>query len=161
MSNETTADSPEIRAAFLADHQRLNHLLEKLSSAFQVNDREDMQELWGELEAGLSAHLDAEEAVLIPALARSNRTEADALLKEHESIRGRLADLGPGVDLHVVRSEVVRAFIDELRAHAAREDRTLYAWGDAHVSPAERASLLGTLKRSVRRALAESKARHE
>jgi hemerythrin superfamily protein len=130
MLQATTRSSAEIRALFLADHRRLDDLLERLIAAFEANDREDIQALWTLFERGLLAHLEAEENVLIPALRSTNPTEADALLREHDHFRGRLAKLGAGIDLHIVRLETARAFAAELLKHADREDQILYRWSD-------------------------------
>jgi hypothetical protein len=35
-------------------------------------------------------------------------------------------ELAAGIDLHIVRSQVARDFIEELRAHTRNEDRLLY-----------------------------------
>ena len=56
--------------------------------------------------------------------------EAVALLREHGQIRELLLELGVAVDLHAIRFEQSRRFIDMLRAHADREDRLLYRWAD-------------------------------
>jgi len=119
-----------IRERFLAEHQRLEDLLERLLAAFAANDREDIARLWTELESGLSAHLHEEETSLFPAVLRASDRTTRVLVQEHRHIRARLAELGMALDLHAVRLEVARAFIDELRAHARNEDRLLYACAD-------------------------------
>ena len=130
MPRANAPKSTEIRTLFLADHRRLDALLERLISAFEANDREDVQALWTLFERGLLAHLEAEENALIPALRSTNPTEADALLREHAHFRDRLAELGAGIDLHIVRLETARAFAAELLKHADREDQILYRWRD-------------------------------
>jgi hemerythrin superfamily protein len=130
MPPATAANSTEIRNLFLADHRRLDALLEQLIAAFEANDREDVQALWTLFDKGLLAHLEAEENVLIPSLRSTNPTEADALLREHDHFRDRLAELGAGIDLHIVRLETARAFASELLKHADREDQILYRWTD-------------------------------
>ena len=139
-----------IRDRFLADHRRLEKLLEQLLAAFEANDREDVASLWTTFESGLLAHMEAEEEHLIPALLRLREREARALVHEHRHIRTRLAELGVGIDLHIVRLASARNFIDELRAHAQGEDRLLYQWGDAHLDEAQRQSVLAALSAGPR-----------
>jgi len=131
-----------IRDHFLADHQRLEDLLERLLAAFEADNREDMTRLWSELESGLCAHLHAEETYLFPVVLRTSERTARVLFQEHRHIRARLAELGVALDLHAVRLDVARGFIDELRAHARNEDRLLYSCADDHIDELQRASIL-------------------
>jgi hemerythrin-like domain-containing protein len=146
------ATSTAIHDRFLADHRTIEGLLESLLAAFEANDREDVQRLWTRFEESLLVHLEAEEKYLIPELRRSREHDAQELLAEHNHIRARLSALGTGIDLHIVRFEAARAFIDDLRAHAHHED-VLYAWADSHLEEQERTSLLGALTRAVRAAV--------
>jgi hypothetical protein len=75
------------------------------------------------------------------------------VLAEHEEIRARLLELGTGVDLHIVKLDAARAFVDELRAHAEHEEKVLYHWADEHLDEAERASFLTALADAIRRRL--------
>ncbi len=54
----------------------------------------------------------------------------DQVLRDHEAIRAALDELGLQVELHTLRKETVDAFLALLRAHAAREDATLYRAAD-------------------------------
>lgn len=150
--NAESSGAVTIRDRFTADHRRIEALLEKLLAAFEANDREDIQTLWTGFESSLLVHLEAEEKYLIPALLRARERDAHTILAEHRHIRGRLAELGTGIDLHIVRCDAARAFIEELRAHARRED-TLYQWADERLAEAERDSLIGALVEKVRTAL--------
>ena len=100
---------------------------------------------WARFERQLLAHLTLEENDLIPALMAVNRAAAQGLLNEHAHIRSRLAELGAAVDLHIVRLDVAREFIEELRAHAKHEDELLYRWADEHVDESVRRVLLRAL----------------
>ncbi len=144
-----------IRDRFLADHRRLETLLEQLLAAFEANDREVIAKLWTEFDSGLLAHLEAEETYLIPALFWICERDARVLVQEHRHIRTRLAELGVGIDLHVVRLSAARDFVDELRAHARTEDRLLYARlldpaGDARLQEPDRASVIAALSAGPR-----------
>jgi hemerythrin-like domain-containing protein len=134
-----------IRDRFLHDHHELEDLFDGLLDAFEANDREGIAELWTLFEERLNAHMDAEERLLLAPLARSCPREARALFHEHRHIRSRLAALSCEVDLHTIRLASARAFVDELRAHARREDEVLYDWADRHLGVAAKHSLLHTL----------------
>ena len=127
----------DLQQRLLADHRRLEQLFTKLMDAFEADAREDTQRLWTELEAGLEAHFAAEERHLFAAYGNVDATETRALSGEHALLRARLAELGVGVDLKLVRAEVAKGFIGMLRAHAAREDALLYQWAKAALSDEE------------------------
>lgn len=135
-------DNALLAPRLLEDHARLNGILTRLLAAFEANDREDMAALWNQLEAGLTAHMDAEEKFLLPVLARTEPAEARELLAEHADIRSRLLELGVRVDLHTIRLDSGRELIDLLRAHASKEDEILYEFADKHVDAETRASVL-------------------
>lgn len=139
-----------IRDRLLADHRRLETLLERLLAAFEANDREDMAQGWTEFESGLLAHLEAEETYLFPALQRVSERDASVLIREHRHIRTRLTEIGVSLDLHTVRLASARDFVDELRAHSRNEDRLLYRWAGDHLDETQRTSLFAALSTVVR-----------
>ncbi|MEO6575089.1 MAG: hemerythrin domain-containing protein, partial [Polyangiaceae bacterium] len=143
--NAESSETVTIRDRYLGDHARLEALLEQLLAAFEANDREDVQSLWTDFESSLLAHMEAEETFLIPTLLRTREREAYSLLAEHRHIRGRVAELGAGVDLHIVRCDAARAFVEELRAHARHEDG-LYQWADDRLEEHDRDSLLARIE---------------
>ena len=152
-----TPPASSISEHFLADHRRLDALMDQVLEAFADNDRELVAKLWSAFDAGLLAHLDAEEKYMIPVILRASERDARILIQEHKHIRTQLAELGIGIDLHVVRLEVVRTFIDELHAHATHEDALLYQRADAALDETERQSLFAGLADNVRVRLARKK----
>jgi iron-sulfur cluster repair protein YtfE (RIC family) len=125
-STQTTETSVAwLRDHFLADHRNLESMIAYVIGVLSSDDREQIASLWDGFNARLAAHLEAEERLLFPALAQGHQGEAEALLREHEAIRVRLAQLDADVDLHIVRVSAVREFVDELQAHSAREDAIL------------------------------------
>jgi iron-sulfur cluster repair protein YtfE (RIC family) len=134
-----------IRQHFLEDHRRLEALMERVEKACADGDRQEIAKLWDDFDAGLVAHLEAEETFLFPALRQFSERDARALTEEHKHIRERLAELDAAVDLHIVRLTTVKEFIDELQAHAAHEDALLYARSDDVFSPDMHASVIKTL----------------
>ena len=135
-------EEPSVRSHLSSDHVELERTLARLIEAVEVGDREGVSVAWTGFEDRLAAHFDAEEQFLIPAILPGNPRVAAAILAEHRHLRARLAELAAGVDLHIVSLRMVRAFIDEIRAHAAHEDRLLYRWADEAAPDSARAPLL-------------------
>lgn len=124
-----------LRGELIRDHHRLDQLFSELRAAFDADAREDAARLWTDLDQGLSAHMAFEERYVLPAFRAVDSSEVDGLLREHDLIRHRLAELGIGVDLHAVRAEIVADFLALLRAHAHREDELLYRWAERKLPP--------------------------
>jgi len=143
MSRPDPLQRAGLRAQFSRDHERLERLFEDLIAAFDADARQDAARLWGELDRGLAAHMDFEERHLLPAFRAVHLREADDLLCEHDLIRCRLMALGVGVDLHLLRVEVVADFVALLRAHARREEALFYHWAQREL-PASEQALVGT-----------------
>ncbi len=146
MHADPTLLSASVRDKLLADHTRLENTLERLVVVLESNDQEQILSVWTDLESSLLLHLEAEENFLIPALLRARERDARTILAEHQHIRARLAELGVGIELHIVRIEVARAFVEELRAHARHED-TIYAWIEDHIGESDQKSLLAFVGR--------------
>jgi hemerythrin-like domain-containing protein len=135
-----------IHDRFVADHDELEAVFTRLLAAFEAGNREAVATAWSEFDDRLSRHLDAEEHFILPQLSATNPRAARAILEEHRYIRSRLAELGFGVDLHIVRLETARGFVAELRAHAQHEDEVLYRWADQHLPAREHGALDAALK---------------
>ncbi len=150
MKPEALVTSAPISEKFLGDHARLEALFERVLAAVEANDRDDMACLWTEFESDLLAHMETEEAHLIPDLHRASETSARVLTQEHRHIRSRLTELGLALDLHALRLDTARAFIDELRAHARSEDRLLYQWAEERLDEPAKASLFESFATRLR-----------
>ena len=135
-----------IREHFLADHLRMEVMFDGLLKAIASNDRDRMQAALAEFETNLSAHMDAEEVHLIPLLQAKAERDARVLIQEHAHIRRRLAELGLAVELHTIRLEIARGFVDEVRAHARSEDRLLYRWAESHVGDDDARAMLDAMR---------------
>jgi hemerythrin-like domain-containing protein len=129
-----------LRRLLVRDHARLAALFAKLLDAFREGDARDVRAMWARFESGLLAHFRAEERELLPAFAEVNPVEASELLAEHAVFRRLVAELGVGVDLHVVSLNVARGFVQALRAHVRREDRLFYRWAERHIEERVRES---------------------
>jgi hemerythrin superfamily protein len=119
---------PSLRTVMGDDHERLERLFDALVTEAVRGDPADLLDEWRTFERSLLAHLEAEEVHLLPAFGQSAPTEAAALWDEHARIREKLTELGIDLELHCLSADRVKAFIDGLRAHAAREERLLYPW---------------------------------
>ena len=126
-----------VRDRFLNDHLELEDLFAGVLDAVEANDREGIAELWPMFDERITKHLDTEERFILPFLFTSRPRDARAILEEHRHIRSRMVELGCCVDLHTLRLEIARGFIDELRAHAHHEDQALYGWAEEHLSASE------------------------
>jgi hemerythrin-like domain-containing protein len=142
--------SAAVRDRFVTDHRELEDLFAGVLDAFEANDHEGVGELWTAFEDRITKHLEAEERFMIPQLFLSRPREARTILEEHRHIRTRLVELGCRVDLHTLRLETARGFIDELRAHARHEDNVLYRWADEHLAAGEQRTLIDGLTPPLR-----------
>lgn len=130
MSTQTsTSTDVDVRDLLNQSHARLDRLFEAVLDAFQEGDRVDAAALWSEFETCLRNHFDFEDVHLLPSFRKVYPHEAEEIARER--MRQTLAELGTGVDLHLTRADVVKEFLAQLRAHAAREDVLLYRWAKA------------------------------
>jgi hemerythrin-like domain-containing protein len=135
-------------AYMTASHRALSGQFEQLLAAMEAN-APDATALWNALDRELRAHMDSEERFILPAFAHVDPAEARALLAEHARFRELLLELGVAVDLHCIRAELSRAFIDLLRDHAAREDELLYRWAETRLSPGLAHAVRRTIQASL------------
>jgi polyisoprenoid-binding protein YceI len=125
----TRSDLEEsIRTILGSDHERLEESFQTIAAAAHDQDPSDLHEAWQVFERQLLAHLDAEEAHVLPVFGKSEPKEARDILDQHAQIRERLLALAIDLDLHCLNPDQVKSFVDELRAHAAREELVLYPW---------------------------------
>lgn len=111
-----------------SDHRHLERSFDAVVAASTYYDPDELQELWRGFERELLAHLEAEEVHVLPLFGKSEPDEAREILDQHARIRERLLTLAIDLDLHSLKPEQVRTFVNELRSHAAREELVLYPW---------------------------------
>jgi hemerythrin-like domain-containing protein len=138
-----------IQDALRDDHRRLDALIEALLNPVHVNDAVLADRAFRDLELGLVAHIDVEDQHMLPLLEKEDPAEAATIRAEHERIRKLLAELGIGLEIHVVREETMEELARFLRNHAAREEGLLYRLAEDALEEAPRRSILERLK-SVR-----------
>ena len=114
-------------------HAELDQRIAVLLTKADGDDCQELANAWNRFERELLRHFDLEERELFPRSTPEHPEEVAALRQDHEALRRDLLALGIRADLHCLRAEAVRAFVADLRAHAAREDQTLYRWASRDV----------------------------
>jgi hemerythrin-like domain-containing protein len=112
------------------EHTEMDAALERLIQAFGSGDQEAARIALRDFDKLLVAHLESEEAHLLPRFRATNPVEADQLAAEHRAIRAKVDELAIGSDLHLTNLVAIRDLAELLRAHAVREDQILYRWVD-------------------------------
>jgi hypothetical protein len=136
----------------LADHHReLDHRLAALVRCAQGGDADQLRREWSAFERELLAHMELEEAEILPAFAHHDAAAARAVLDEHTAIRAQLLEMGLNLDLHLLRADRVAALVQKLRGHALHEEQALYAWTGRNLPGDGRQLLAGALADAARR----------
>ena len=68
-------------------HTRLIGLFQDLLSEARKDDRSGLREMWTRFEAGLLAHINAEELELLPLYGKGHAAAAAAILEDHAFFR--------------------------------------------------------------------------
>jgi hypothetical protein len=118
-------------------HHHLEHVFDALVAQAYEDDPIELRAGWRAFEGELLRHLELEERELLPAFAQEHPAEAEALLGEHAQIRAALTELAITLDLHALRADAVKDFVERLKAHARREDQLFYGWAEAHAPRVE------------------------
>lgn len=142
--------SSEVRQELMQQHASLEETLLELLRAASESDPRPLQDAWAAFETGLLRHFELEEAALFPLVEGTHSDEIRALRAEHDRIREVVGELGVCCDLHTVRKQAVERLVRMLRAHAGREDATLYRWVDDEAPVDTRRHLLGLIVNTVR-----------
>ena len=126
-------DDQPIADALARHHQGLEQAFDAIVVRADGGDAATLRAAWDAFERELLRHMEIEDIELLPLFERAQPDEGHALREEHDEIRENLFELGLALDLRELRAAQVRAFADRLRAHARREDQTLYPWLEGHV----------------------------
>ena len=159
--SEPSALEESIRTILSADHQRLERSFDTLVKESAGEEPTDLRDAWQAFERQLLEHFDAEEDHVLPVFGKSKPAEAREILEEHARLRGRLTELAIDLDLHCLKPERISAFVDELRAHAAREELLLYPWAARQLGNVVGAHLRRALSVSKRQEGTAAPAREE
>lgn len=131
------------------DHRRIDALFER----FQGTPLSAVQERRERLAAfthELRRHIRLEEDELFPALAdtdESSRRLVPTLLEEHRRIEEAMQRIEQEVEASGASTEKLELeLINELWAHNAREEESVYPWLDQHLSVEKASRLLQALR---------------
>lgn len=139
----------EGRLSLPEHHDLIERLLGDVKIEVRKDDPRELYGYWSGFVRELEDHMAAEEEVLLPEFAVAHPAEAVVLSEQHGHFRRRLAELGVQIDLHCLRAETIDVLVEELRAHARREDLLLYPWAATHVRGYEGALALARRRRRV------------
>jgi hemerythrin-like domain-containing protein len=137
----------DLRALLSSEHAALEQRFEEILAAFRANAREEVIPLWTSFEKALVEHMELEEEIILPELAKTDPGTVEAIEAEHAQICEQLGAFGISVDLHRLRADHVDAFVQRLKEHARREDQLVYRWAEEHLAAAPRRKLLDRLLR--------------
>jgi len=115
-------------------HREIEAACLEIMAAGFTDDPRDLALRWRVIERELLAHLATEEDLLLPAYQHADPENAQLLREDHEAIRKHALELAVAIQLHSIRIEQLQAFVDELRAHAHREETSLYLWAQANLA---------------------------
>jgi len=119
-----------VRESLGSDHQAIERRLDGLSDAVEGADWPTILAVFRHVDRGLRAHIDGEERYLFPHFEASHPDVIEELRSEHGHTRQALDELMIQTELHTLRREAIDDLIGQLRTHASKENRTLYAWAD-------------------------------
>ncbi len=136
-----------VRESLGGDHEAINQGLSDLADAVEGADFPTILRVFREVDRGLRAHMYGEERYLFDDFEASHPEDVRDLRKDHDHFHRRLDELMIETELHTLRKEKIDELIEELRAHAQKEDRTLYRWADEPLHEAQRGALFEFLER--------------
>jgi len=114
-------------------HEELDRRIAVLLTKADGGDSHELWQEWNHFEHELLRHLELEEREVFPHFRRDHAEDTALLLEEHSGLRRELLALGIRADLHCLRADAVRTFVDQLHAHAAREEQLLYPWAEKNL----------------------------
>jgi len=123
-------------------HEELDFLLSQLLERIEAADLGGADELWARVVRELYAHMDAEEAVIIPHIDSRAPNDAAQFRADHDRIRATLAEMGVAVALQTITPEKLRAFVQLLREHAIKEEHSIYPFADRALTEEQQGKLL-------------------
>jgi hypothetical protein len=156
----STSRAPETPLSLLLprDHARLDAMLASILELVHVDLPPQLSARWALYEDGLLAHLDAEEMYLLPELSRHDARRAAVIRAEHATLRAHLAEVGVGLELHIVREDQMQRLAAFLRRHAQAEEADVYRWADGNLDEGSRRGLLGRLRMAWERSWSSPRA---
>lgn len=119
-----------VRESLGDDHKAIDRHLSDLTNAVEGADFPTILEVFREIDRGLRAHIDGEERYLFDHFEEAYPSEIHELRQDHERFRRTLDELSIQTELHTLRKKSIDDLVARLRAHAHKENNTLYEWAD-------------------------------
>lgn len=142
----TVVDDTNFRDLLTHDHARLDAMLTSILEVARAGVQPKLDEQWAAYEDSVLAHIDAEEMFLLPGLAVHEPRLASRIRDEHTKFRSLLAEVGIGLELHIVRENQILELTRSLREHAQMEEHLLYVWADTTLPTGRFASVARRLR---------------
>ncbi|HSN84620.1 MAG TPA: hemerythrin domain-containing protein [Polyangiales bacterium] len=136
-----------VRESLGSDHEAINRALSDLANAVEGADFPTILEVFRDVDRGLRAHMYGEERYLFRDFEESHPADVRELREDHDRFHRKLDELMIETELHTLRKESIDALIEELRAHASKENVTLYEWADQPLHEAQRDALFAFLEK--------------
>ncbi len=118
----------------------------EIMSAGLADDPRDLVRRWAKVERELLEHMAAEERMVFPAYQRADPENAQDLRDDHAVLREHALEIGIAIQLHTIRRDQLQRFVDQLRAHARREEASLYRWAQGNMDASHRHTLLALVR---------------
>jgi hemerythrin superfamily protein len=149
MTDLARKTSPQhgLRILMPSHHAAIDAACTKLLETAYSDLPRDLVERWHEAELELLDHMAAEEELILPAYQHADPEDAQELRDDHARLRELLVEIAVATELHEVRIATLRRLVELLRAHAAREDATLYPWAQRHLPRVAMQELMERLRR--------------
>ena len=128
-----------------AHHHDVERACLELKREMYGDDRLALIAAWRRFEERITAHMVAEEELLLDAYGREQPDDARAIRAEHARLRSVLTPLGVECELHLIRASTLERLLAFLRMHAEHEDRGLYAWADGALDANAKQALMQRL----------------
>jgi hypothetical protein len=135
-----------VRQSLGSDHQAIDERLTDLGNAVEGANFPTILKVFREVDRGLRAHMYGEEKYLFGHFEELHPQDIRALREDHDRFHRKLDELMIQTELHTLRKESIDALIEELEAHAAKENETLYGWADQPAHAAQRDALFAFLE---------------
>jgi hemerythrin-like domain-containing protein len=135
-----------VRESLGDDHEAIDRRLSDLANAVEGADFSTILQVFRGIDRGLRAHIDGEERYLFDRFEEGHPGEIRELRQEHEQFRRALDELIIQTELHTLRKASLDDLVARLRAHAQRENNTLYKWADEAPHHEQRDALFAFLE---------------
>jgi hypothetical protein len=143
--SEQRAEAAGLRTLMRDHHAEIESACLELMGAAFVDDPPSLVRRWQAFEHELLDHMAAEEELLLPSYQSADPEQAQELRADHILLRDLLEKAALDVELHTIRIPRLKDLVALLRAHAHREERSLYAWMQHRLPPGLRARLRGRI----------------